>query len=282
MQDNRALQDLCAHLIREPHRLVLAEWARPAYRIDTGLHAHPDLLQLDLMIGLKGAWGVPGGRMALEGVSGAVFYPGDQHGYAVEPCQPDAQYFSFKLRVARVWPAVQRRIFAGLTRALTGEEPLVKALRRVSRLHTVAAAQAPMLGVALCEVLCLWPRAARHAVLSPSEIVAAELDEQLESALTMIDARLASPPTLGEMARAAHLSPRQFTRRFRALCGATPHEYVTARRLVRARELLVQGHLNVTQVAEALGFPSIHVFSRWFRLRTGKTPSQFREHPPLL
>jgi len=279
---NRALQDICARLIRDPHRLVQTSWVRAADPINARVHSHEDLLQLDLMIGHAGAWLVPGGDIQLSGVSAAVFYPGNPHGYAMTPCQSDAQFFTFKLRVSPAWPAVDRRIFAGIKSGLTGVEPLLKAARRVTRLNTVAVAQAPLLGVALCELLCLWPQSVESVGLSANAIPATELDQRIESALAMVDARLASPPTLGEMAAAAHLSPRQFARRFRSLCGVSPRKYVAARRLARARELLAQGHLNVTEVAETLGFSSIHAFSRWFVRSTGANPSDVLNKPSLL
>jgi AraC family transcriptional regulator len=71
-------------------------------------------------------------------------------------------------------------------------------------------------------------------------------------------------------------------RRFRAACGCTPYAFVTAKRLARAKELLLQGRLNVSEVAEALGFPNIHTFSRWFRREAGIPPRVFRQRPTVL
>jgi AraC family transcriptional regulator len=47
--------------------------------------------------------------------------------------------------------------------------------------------------------------------------------------------------TLSGMAEAAHLSPYRFARRFKAATGLAPHQYVTSRRIERARELLDRG-----------------------------------------
>ena len=92
----------------------------------------------------------------------------------------------------------------------------------------------------------------------------------------------ADPPTLEQLARLAHLSPRHLRRLFRQAHGCAPQAYIAARRLARATELLAQRQLTITQVAEALGFADIHSFSRWFARQTGAAPSRFRGRPTLL
>ncbi|MBA3847504.1 MAG: helix-turn-helix transcriptional regulator, partial [Planctomycetes bacterium] len=89
----------------------------------------------------------------------------------------------------------------------------------------------------------------------------------------------ARPPGLSELALHVGVSPRHLARRFAALTGVSPRAWADARRVARARELLTQGRLNVTAAAEALGFASIHAFSRWFHRRVGRSPSAFRERP---
>jgi AraC-like DNA-binding protein len=64
--------------------------------------------------------------------------------------------------------------------------------------------------------------------------------------------------------------------------GCTPHDYVTGQRVARAKEMLASGEMNVTEVADALGFPSIHGFSRWFLRETKVNPSEFRDRPSAL
>jgi AraC-like DNA-binding protein len=182
-----------------------------------------------------------------------------------------------KLRVVPSWPSIQKRIFPALTRRLTGEEPLVSAFRRLSRLGAVAGSTSPLLISALIEVLCLWPRGT--GVETFAKDGGACGDPRVDDVMAIIDEHLDQPPSLGELARRVDLSPRHLVRRFETLCGCSPHDYITARRLGRARELLAQGSMNVTRAAEALGFPSIHTFSRWFRRETGLTPAEFRAHP---
>ena len=107
-------------------------------------------------------------------------------------------------------------------------------------------------------------------------------DDALAPVLAAIEAQVAHPPLIEDLAQQAHFSTRHFSRRFKESFGCTVHHYIAERRLARACELLLQDRMSVTEVAEAVGFASIHTFSRWFRQQTGMTPSQFKKsgHQP--
>jgi len=275
---DRALLDLCARLVREPTRVIEPNrQAVVGLGISIAEHRHRDLLQMDIALRCAGAWMVAGEKVAPVGTTTLVCYPGTEHGYALTPGRADSEVLNVKLRVAASWPAIRQRIFPVVTRRLTGEEPLVLAFRRLARLGAVAGSTSPLLVAALIDVLCLWPRETDMSAGSTGKRACG--DQRVDDAIAIIDEHLDQPPSLSELARRTGLSPRHLVRRFAALCGCSPHEYITARRLGRARELLAQGSMNVTQASAALGFPSIHTFSRWFRRETGLTPAQYREHP---
>lgn len=91
---------------------------------------------------------------------------------------------------------------------------------------------------------------------------------------------LASPHepdvSIADVAARVHVSPFHLTRRFAAVFGTTPHQYRTAARLARARELLARGELTVTEVCFALGFSSVGSFSALFRARVGESPLAYQ------
>jgi transcriptional regulator GlxA family with amidase domain len=91
-----------------------------------------------------------------------------------------------------------------------------------------------------------------------------------------IDRHLARPLPVERLGRMARLSPFHFIRTFRAATGQTPHQYVRARRIARAQELLVTTPLPVTEICEAVGFQSLGSFSAIFRRLTGETPTAYR------
>jgi len=83
--------------------------------------------------------------------------------------------------------------------------------------------------------------------------------------------------TLEELAAVAHLSPYHFARQFRAVTGLPPHQFVIARRVERARQILQQdGDLSLAQVASRAGFSDQSQFSRHFKRLVGVTPGRFR------
>lgn len=91
-----------------------------------------------------------------------------------------------------------------------------------------------------------------------------------------IDRHYARPLRVDPLAARAGLSTFHFIRRFRAAFGSTPHQYLRARRLERARELLETTPWPVTEICDAVGFSSLGSFSSLFRRATGETPGEYR------
>lgn len=82
--------------------------------------------------------------------------------------------------------------------------------------------------------------------------------------------------TLGELARAASLSPYHFLRTFARLTGLTPHQYVRRARLRSAAVRLARDDVRVLDVALECGFPDVSNFNRAFRTEFGVTPTAHR------
>lgn len=82
--------------------------------------------------------------------------------------------------------------------------------------------------------------------------------------------------TVAEMARRASLSRAQFTRRFVTQLGMSPAQYLIQARIDRAHQLLTESGMTVTETAAALGYTDVPYFSRQYKQRTGRTPSQDR------
>jgi len=83
--------------------------------------------------------------------------------------------------------------------------------------------------------------------------------------------------TVAELARRASLSRAQFTRRFVAQLGMSPAQYLIKARIVRAHQLLTESGMTVTETAAALGYTDVPYFSRQYKQRTGRSPSQDRQ-----
>lgn len=87
---------------------------------------------------------------------------------------------------------------------------------------------------------------------------------------------LHEPLSVEAMAAHALLSPRTFARRFREITGATPHDWLTARRIQHAQRLLEATDLPVEQVADACGLGSAANLRLHFRRLVATSPTRYR------
>jgi len=97
----------------------------------------------------------------------------------------------------------------------------------------------------------------------------------VESALRMA----AQPETevdLQQLARDACWSSFHYLRRFSAVIGTTPHQYLVRCRIGRAAQLLAASERAVTDVALDVGFGDLSNFVRSFRRATGMSPREWR------
>lgn len=99
---------------------------------------------------------------------------------------------------------------------------------------------------------------------------------QVERALRFIEDNLHSEFGLDSVCEAAGLSSAHINRCFQSEVGTSVWQYVKARRLERARDLLSDTSLSVAQVATACGFSSASHFTTSFRQRYGLAPSDWR------
>ncbi len=103
-----------------------------------------------------------------------------------------------------------------------------------------------------------------------------ELWRRLNRGRDFIHARFESALTLSDIASAACLSPYHFMREFKAVFRLTPHQYLSACRVERAKFLLERTELPVTEICFSVGFESLGSFSSWFSRLTGVSPRAWR------
>ncbi|MCZ7649338.1 MAG: AraC family transcriptional regulator [Planctomycetota bacterium] len=92
-----------------------------------------------------------------------------------------------------------------------------------------------------------------------------------------VEAHLAEPLALKDLAGIAHLSPVYFAALFRKQTGQAPMEYVRRRRVEAARALLTESDESVERIAKRVGYDDPFYFSRLFRRMVGQAPSEYRE-----
>lgn len=103
-----------------------------------------------------------------------------------------------------------------------------------------------------------------------------EIHRRLRVAREYIDDCFDSALRLEQIADQACFSEFHFQRLFRQMFHQTPHQYMTGRRLERARELLLYTNLPVSEICLLVGFQSLGSFSTLFSRQTGMSPSAYR------
>lgn len=87
---------------------------------------------------------------------------------------------------------------------------------------------------------------------------------------------LEAPLRVRDLADLTHLSTSHFSRAFRLSFHVSPHAYIVAVRLARARALMLDSDEQMSQIAAACGFADQAHFSRVFRRRVGCAPGLWR------
>jgi transcriptional regulator GlxA family with amidase domain len=83
--------------------------------------------------------------------------------------------------------------------------------------------------------------------------------------------------TVETLAARACMSPRNFSRAFRAETGLTPAAWVETVRVERARQLLEAAGTSTEAIAAECGFGTVETLRRAFRRRLGVSPGEYRE-----
>lgn len=98
-----------------------------------------------------------------------------------------------------------------------------------------------------------------------------------ETAKKFIDENFSRAISLEDIAAAVSLSPIYFHSIFKATCRMTPHEYLVARRLSAAKEMLWDTRISISDVAQKCGFGCQQYLSEVFKKQLGTTPGQYRK-----
>ena len=106
---------------------------------------------------------------------------------------------------------------------------------------------------------------------------AGPVDRRLRRALEFMHDNFGREIAVEEIASAAYLSEYHFARFFKQISGVTPHVYLANLRLERARKLLAETALPISEIASMVGYQSQSHFTKMFKSVTGVTPRAYRE-----
>lgn len=93
----------------------------------------------------------------------------------------------------------------------------------------------------------------------------------------IIDSQLAFAPSCKELSRMVHLSVPKLSQGFSSLYGISIHQYIIDQRLAHAAQLLLDGDMNVSEIAAIVGYGKPSNFAAAFKKRYGVVPKNYRE-----
>jgi AraC family transcriptional activator FtrA len=105
-------------------------------------------------------------------------------------------------------------------------------------------------------------------------------DGMLAEVLTWMEEHLDEQLSVEELARRAAMSPRHFARRFRAVTGTTPHQWLLTQRVLYAQRLLERTDEPVELIARRVGFGTAQNLRQHFQRIVGTSPVAYRRTFP--
>lgn len=120
---------------------------------------------------------------------------------------------------------------------------------------------------------------AKHLSVAANELVLREEAGEpraISGARRYIDEHQGEKMSLGQVARAVNTSSFHFCRTFKKVTGLNFTEYLSRVRIAKARNLLLNPNLRVSEAAFSVGFQSLPHFNRVFKKITGMSPTSFR------
>jgi AraC-like DNA-binding protein len=99
---------------------------------------------------------------------------------------------------------------------------------------------------------------------------------EIWKARNFIDEHSEEEVSLTKVAKLVNISPNHLSDKFKEVTGVNFVDYIARTRTEKARELLANSNLRISEIAFAVGFQSLSQFNRVFKKLTRQSPSQSR------
>lgn len=117
----------------------------------------------------------------------------------------------------------------------------------------------------------------KGSIISRTHFENAISSYQIEAVIQYIRESISRSLTVEQLAQEFHYSRTRLSVLFKKATGLGINEFITQERITRAKELLSQNEMSISQISEAVGYSSAQYFSRRFSLEAGCSPTFYRE-----
>lgn len=245
-------------------------------------HSHGDMMEICLLERGRQSYVVEGREYVLRGGEVLFTLPRESHGTGAHPEDRGTLYWLIlrvphqRQRFLTLPPDQQRRLFDALlhlpSRVFDSRGLLKPHLDRIMEIH--ADATNPLRVVSLENY---WLRFLLDFIELGKRATPPRASAPIQRVQRFIDANLARPLGVEELAQIASLSVSRFKARFRQEAGVPPADYVLRMRIEAAREQLARTTKTITEIGFDLGFSSSQHFATVFGKCAGVSPKVFRE-----
>lgn len=104
----------------------------------------------------------------------------------------------------------------------------------------------------------------------------------IKLAIKYIEANFNRDISMKEVSSKVYLNPSYFSRLFKQETNQTFSEFLTDTRIREAKRLLIDTSYSVNLIAELVGYKDAKYFAQIFKLKTGTTPSQYRQNSLII
>ncbi|HOA55329.1 MAG: AraC family transcriptional regulator [Acetivibrionales bacterium] len=129
----------------------------------------------------------------------------------------------------------------------------------------------------IMELFVLLSRALKMEWENSVKLKSSKLKELIDISINYIHNNFERDISLGDIAKYVFLSPSYFTRAFKEQTGMSPISYLLKIRIERAKEMLVDTGLKISDIALSVGFSNQQRFNEMFKKYAGLTPLQYRK-----
>ncbi|MGW5366575.1 helix-turn-helix domain-containing protein [Actinopolymorpha pittospori] len=264
-----------------PGILVLGRYRHSYAHVGLKRHSHPGCVEVCFLARGRQRYRLGGRVYDLTGGEQFVALPDEEHDTADEPQDKGVLYWLIaqlapvdapllyldrpqRLQVRRALFDIPSRQFTACPDARTLLDDAISALVRpqssLSRLRAAMLLAQYLLGTIAA------------ATAEQQRLVSAPVRQSRQ----FIADHLAEPISVATLAHVAGLSAPRLHARFRQEIGQSPGEYILRAKIERARDLLADTDLSVTDIAHSLSFSSAQYFATAFKRLTRTTPTSFR------
>ncbi len=216
------------------------------------------------------------GKYKVEEGSVIILYPGVWHRYRPQKKGWREHYVGFNGEFAE-------RMFEN--EFFTAKEPVIKIgfneelLRHFGEIRRLVQSEKPGYQQ-LCSGLVVCILSSILSIKKNENFNGKEIERVIQKSCMIIRDNLATNLNMEKLADELNIGYSNFRKMFKKYTGISPAQYHLSLRIRQAKDLLNNTDLSVKEISYQLGFNSIDYFSRVFKLKTGKNPTEYKEEQP--